>query len=46
MFTLQQALEPLDVEGYKVRSIVYAGKITVNPDLEQVKIVVIREAFS
>lgn len=44
-FTLSKAQKPLEVEGYRIRGTVYrdmCGKITVNPRLELVKIVVIR----
>lgn len=51
MFSLSKAQEPLEVDGYRIRvkrhSLWgYVGKITVNPTIEHVKIVAIREATS
>lgn len=43
MFILYKAWEQLKIEGYRLRGTGYVEEITVNPSLEQVKIIVMGE---
>lgn len=42
--TLYRVEEELDVEGYGLKGTIYVRRITLNASLEQVEIVVLREA--
>lgn len=46
MFILYKVREPLAVDCYRSKGVVYAGKITLTPRLDKVKSLVIGKAFS